>query len=103
MKKPTQQHIASRLVTIVLAVIFCAMIAHCGEKPDTLIAVSTSKINAQIAQKQAHLQDVDNEISKVDAYRKNLWDERTGTAYQIDALTKLKAEADTAITRRKKE
>jgi hypothetical protein len=45
---------------------------------------------------------VQNEISKVDAYRKNLEDERTGTAYQIDALTKLKAEADTTESKRKK-
>jgi uncharacterized protein YlxW (UPF0749 family) len=102
MKKPTQQRITSLLAIIVLAVIFCAMIAHCGEKGDTLISVSTSKINAQISQKQAHLQDVQNEITKVDAYRKNLEDERTGTAYQIDALTKLKMEADTTEAKGKK-
>jgi hypothetical protein len=100
--KPTQQRITSLLAIIVLLVMLGAMISKCDEKPDTLIAVSTKNIDKQIVDKKAHLEEVKKEIDKANTYVQHLQDEFRGTLYQIDALTKLKAEADTTETKKKK-
>ena len=61
MKKPTQQRITSLLATIVLAFIFCAMIAHCGEKPDSAKTPTTTPASVLT---QAQLQQEINSIQQ---------------------------------------
>ena len=72
-----------------------------GQKPDTLIAVSTVNIDKQVTDKRSHLEAVKAEIDKTNTYLNQLQDEYRGTLYQIDALTKLKAQADTTVRGKK--
>lgn len=90
------------LGAIVLGIVIAGMEAKSDEKakPDTTISVSVEKITSQIAAKQEYLKQVQAEISKLDSYRKELEMEATGTFYQINALTKLKQEADTLTTKK---
>ena len=100
-----QIYIAIFIASIILLLVitaFCVLVNEgiAAEKPDTTISVSVEKITQQIVAKQEHLKQVQAEIAKLDSYRKELDMEATGTFYQIDALTKLKQEADTLTTKK---
>lgn len=101
MKKPTLYLVAIVLLAITM---LCIVVneARSAEKPDTTISVSVEKIQSQIAVKQEHLKQVQDEMARIDQYRAQLDKEATGTIYQLDAYQKLKAEADTTTTKRRK-
>ncbi len=97
-----QNRIFYIMAAIVLSIIICAMLAKSQEKAkaDTTISVSVEKITAQIAAKQWYIKAQRDTLAMIETMKKNVENDIMGVFYQIDALTKLKQEADTLTTKK---
>ncbi len=101
MKKQTLYLVAIILLIITaLCIVVNEVRSQEKAKPDTTISVSVEKITAQILAKQSYIKAQRDTLTMIETMKKNVENDIMGVFYQIDALTKLKAEADTVTTKK---